>query len=227
VARRHGADLRTGEAVLDWSASPRGVAVRTEAGRYEAARLVVCAGAWLRQLVPQMAAAVSVYPQVVYWFEIRTGYERLREMPVFIWDFGGEREGVVHLDGFYGFPAVDGPDGGLKLGAESYAETTVPDGRQHPAGPGEIAAMYADYVADRLPWLGPRAVRTVSCLYTSAAQCRFLIDRHPDHETVLIVSACSGHGFKHSPAIGEAVTGWVTGEPAATGIDLRPFSLTP
>jgi glycine/D-amino acid oxidase-like deaminating enzyme len=36
-------------------------------------------------------------------------------------------------------------------------------------------------------------------------------DRHPEHDTVLIVSPCSGHGFKHSPAVGEAVAQWVTG----------------
>ncbi|MFZ1994734.1 MAG: hypothetical protein WAU75_11545, partial [Solirubrobacteraceae bacterium] len=47
------------------------------------------------------------------------------------------------------------------------------------------------------------------------------IDRHPDHEAVLIVSACSGHGFKHSPAIGEAVAQWLTGD--VPGVDLSAF----
>jgi sarcosine oxidase len=40
---------------------------------------------------------------------------------------------------------------------------------------------------------------------------------------VLIVSACSGHGFKHSPAIGEAVAQWLTGQ--GPDIDLGAFSL--
>jgi sarcosine oxidase len=64
-------------------------------------------------------------------------------------------------------------------------------------------------------------VRTVSCLYTCAAGSRFLIDRHPEHDNVVIVSACSGHGFKHSPAIGEAVAQWL-GDGHST-IDLAPF----
>ena len=51
-----------------------------------------------------------------------------------------------------------------------------------------------------------------------------MIDRHPEHESVLIVSACSGHGFKHSPAIGEAVAQWLTG--AEPELDLGPFSLS-
>ena len=33
-------------------------------------------------------------------------------MPVFVWDFGGELAQFAHLDGFYGFPAVDGRTGG-------------------------------------------------------------------------------------------------------------------
>jgi sarcosine oxidase len=146
-------------------------------------------------------------------------------MPVFVWDFGGEIHGVVHLDGLYGFPAVDGPDGGVKVGAESYEVTTTPDGRQHPATPAEAARMYHDRIQPRLPWLGPEPVRSVSCLYTCTIGNRFVIDRHPDHEAVLIVSPCSGHGFKHSPAIGELVAQLVTEEPPQPGIDPGAFRL--
>jgi sarcosine oxidase len=50
-----------------------------------------------------------------------------------------------------------------------------------------------------------------------------VIDRHPEHDSVLVVSACSGHGFKHSPAIGEAVAQLLS--TGASDIDLAPFSL--
>ena len=83
--------------------------------------------------------------------------------------------------------------------------------------------MYERFVRPHLPWIGPGAVRTVSCLYTCTRNSEFVIDRHPEHESVVIVSACSGHGFKHSPAIGEAVSQWITGQ--APEIDLSPFSL--
>jgi len=160
----------------------------------------------------------------ISWFPIRRGYPSLKDMPAFIWDFGGAQDGIVHLDGFYGFPAIDGPDGGVKLASESYARTTAPDGRQHPATPAEIARMYHDCVAPRLPWLGSEPLRTASCLYTSTLGSRFVIDRHPEHEPVLIVSACSGHGFKHSPAIGEAIADWASGRDPA--IDLSAFRLS-
>jgi sarcosine oxidase len=223
LARRGGAELRRGERVLDWSASGDGVKVITDRARYAAGQLILCAGPWLPDLFPEGRDMFAVYRQLQFWFPIRRGYEQLRDMPVFVWDFGGERGGFVHFDGFYGFPAVDGPAGGVKVATEVYETTIEPDGRRHPATPAETDAVYRRCVEARLPWLGPDPVRTVSCLYTSTRGSRFVIDRHPEHEAVLIVSPCSGHGFKHSPAIGEAVAQWVTdGRPV---LDLGPFGL--
>jgi sarcosine oxidase len=43
---------------------------------------------------------------------------------------------------------------------------------------------------------------------------------------VIVVSPCSGHGFKHSPAIGEAIAQMITGEAgAASDVDLTAFRL--
>ena len=83
--------------------------------------------------------------------------------------------------------------------------------------------MYERCIRPYLPWLGPEPVRTVSCLYTNTRGSRFVIDRHPEHERVVLVSACSGHGFKHSPAIGEAVAQLV--RDGCTDVDLSPFTL--
>jgi sarcosine oxidase len=223
LARRAGAELRPGERVLEWSRSGHGVSVLTDRAAYVCEQLILCAGPWLPALFPEGRELFAVHRQVQLWFEIRQGYEQLRHGPVFVWDFGGERSGFVHFAGFYGFPAVDGPAGGVKVATETYETTTEPDGRQHPPTGAEIAAMYHRCIEGRLPWLGPDPVRTLSCLYTCTRGSRFVIDRHPGHEAVLIVSPCSGHGFKHSPAIGEAVAQWVTdGSPE---LDLSPFCL--
>jgi len=48
-----------------------------------------------------------------------------------------------------------------------------------------------------------------------------VIDTHPESDRVIIASPCSGHGFKHSAAIGEALA-----ELAIDGksrFDLSPF----
>lgn len=223
LAVRHGARLRLGDPVRRWSASANGVLVSTDAETYAADQLALCVGPWIGQLFPEARDAFAVYRQVLYWWAIREGYEQLRDMPVFVWDFGAPLEGFEHLDGFYGFPAIDGPEGGIKVASETFETTTAPDGRQHPPSDGEIARMYERYVAPHFPWLERRVLRTASCLYTSTRGCRFVIDRHPEHEAVTIVSACSGHGFKHSPAIGEALAQRLIGQ--APDIDLGPFSL--
>ena len=222
LARREGARLHLGERVQGWTASRRGVTVTTDCDTYAAGQLVVCAGPWIGDLVPWVRDIVAIYRQLLFWFPIRGHYAALRDMPGFVWDVGGDQRGFVHLLGFYGFPAIDGPGGGVKVAAESYEHTTAPDGRQHPASRAEIQGMYQGCVQPYLPWLGEEPVRTVSCLYTSTRGSRFIIDRHPEHDAVLVVSACSGHGFKHSPAIGEAVAQWVTGQ--APDIDLSAFS---
>lgn len=51
----------------------------------------------------------------------------------------------------------------------------------------------------------------------------FIIDDLPGCPAALVVSACSGHGFKHSAAVGEAVADRVTR--GQSRIDLSAFSL--
>jgi sarcosine oxidase len=198
--------------------------VTTDADTYEAGQLLVCTGAWIGELFPDVHDIFAIYRQLLFWFPIRREFPQLRDMPTFVWDLGGDQRGFVHLDGFYGFPAVDGPGGGVKVASESYECTTTPDGRQHPATQTEIDHMHERCIAPYLPWLGAKPLKTVSCLYTSTRGSRFVIDRHPEHDSVLIVSACSGHGFKHSPAIGEAVAQWLTGH--QPDIDLGAFSFS-
>jgi sarcosine oxidase len=41
------------------------------------------------------------------------------------------------------------------------------------------------------------------CLYTNTPDLSFVIDVHPAVPGVAFASACSGHGFKFAPVIGE------------------------
>ena len=51
----------------------------------------------------------------------------------------------------------------------------------------------------------------------------FVVDALPGMERVLAVSACSGHGFKHSAAVGEAVAQVVV--TGTSAIDLSAFGI--
>jgi sarcosine oxidase len=49
---------------------------------------------------------------------------------------------------------------------------------------------------------GPLRASTV-CLYTNTPDLAFVIDVHPSVRGVAFASACSGHGFKFAPIVGE------------------------
>ena len=225
LAQQAGAELRLGTEVRDWHADGDGVSVTAGGATLHARELVICAGAWVAQLLPEYADLFAVHPQLLHWFPVRTGYEALRAMPVFIWEIPGEPGAFTHLSGgFYGFPAIDGPGGGVKLATERYEQTIDPgETVSAAAGAREAARFHAQYLARHFPWVDPTPLRTVSCLYTNTRGSRFMIGRHPQRAHVTVVSACSGHGFKHSPAIGEAVAELVAD--GASTIDLSPFAL--
>jgi len=56
-----------------------------------------------------------------------------------------------------------------------------------------------------VPGADGRLRKSAVCLYTNTPDEHFWIDWHPAHGQVLIVSPCSGHGFKFASAIGEIV----------------------
>ena len=142
----------------------------------------------------------------------------MRDAPVYIWWPGGDRSEMI-----YGFPMVDGPSGGAKVAREQYDVTTTPDEVDRVVSADEIEEMYERCVRTRLPALSGRCLRTAVCLYTVTDDSRFLIDRLPSASNVIVASPCSGHGFKHSAAIGESLAQLVTR--GVSEIDLSPFSL--
>ena len=159
-----------------------------------ARRVIVCAGAWTRDFIPaEWAADLTVTRQVQHWFDVTRDRPAHRpdRMPVFIWG------------GVYGFPMVGADGDGLKIATEDMAATVDPDAVPRAVTAADIAAI-ADQIRDRFPQLGAR-LRSTTCLYTSTPDARFRIGPHPAMDRVTVVSACSGHGFKHSAAVGEAL----------------------
>lgn len=220
LARAHGAKLALDERVLGIEDSGSQVTVITSARRVVASTVIVAAGPWAGELLPDVVPTLRVHRQVMYWFDLanKDDYETYASLPIFIWEFGG-----VGRDQFiYGFPMIDGPTGGMKVATEDYTASTSPD-EVEPVSDAEGLQMFDAYVADQLPGLMRRCVRTVSCLYTVAPQSRFVIDRHPRYRNVIVASPCSGHGFKHSAAIGEALAQLVTVGHSSVSIDAFGF----
>ena len=100
----------------------------------------------------------------------------------------------------------------MKIATESFAATTTPETVARDVTPDEIAATHADYVAPYFPAVSARCVRATTCLYTVTPDFGFVVDRHPEAANVVVASPCSGHGFKHSAALGEALADLAEGK---------------
>ena len=109
------------------------------------------------------------------------------------------------------------------MAAEQYETTTTAEAADRQVDPSESIGMYRDNVAGRLAGATPKLATAAACLYTVTPDRGFIVDRHPDMDRTLVVSACSGHGFKHSAALGSAVAQLLVDGRSA--IDLAPFAL--
>ena len=221
LARKHGAAIQTGETVVSVeSRAGSRVTVESTRGAYSAEKVILTAGPWIGGFLPPLYADLfKVSRQVMYWFDIK---EDCRSMfaplcfPIFIWIFrkGGE-------SGFYGFPTLDGKT--IKLATEQFTAITDPDHVETAVGMEEEQSMYKDYVQGCLPGISDRCRAAASCLYTVTPDSNFVIDVHPDNHRIIIASPCSGHGFKHSAAIGELLAEQVID--GKSKIDIGSFSL--
>ena len=221
LASQHGAELRTGETVQTVTRANGQTTIETDRARYRPGVTIVCAGPWMPQLLPQLATSLAVRRQVLYWFEREstdTSTPASREKPIFIWHWGDGADDV-----FYGFPEIDS-GGAIKVATEQCETLTTPETVNREVTQDEIAAMHARHVAGRLRGVSARCVKAVTCLYTSTQGANFIIDRLPHSPDTIVVSACSGHGFKHSAAIGEAVA-TMAADACDTPDVLKPFAM--
>jgi sarcosine oxidase len=222
LAQQQGAQVFTSEIVLELSPLDDGtVEVKTNKNSYSAGHVIVTAGPWIQKLLSEdYRRLFKIYRQVLCWFALAKNPDRYgpERFPIFIWITGNRP-----CDMMYGFPAVDGPQGGIKIAAEQYEATVDPDAVPRTVSQSEIAALYANYIAPRFPDLSSECLRSSTCLYTVTPDAKFIVDKFRGHRSITFASACSGHGFKHSAALGEALALRALGKPPI--VDLAAFTL--
>jgi len=211
LAAQHGAEIHSNEAIQSWKVSGSGVVVQTERGEYTAERLILSTGAWMIETLADLGVAMVVERQPLFWFEPRATAYR----PSTVWALEFE-----HAKLLYGFPAA----GNRAKVAIHYggAQRTTPDAIDRALHEEDVQLLRRhgeQYVPELLGELAEAQV----CMYTNTPDLHFIFDTHPRHAHVLVVSACSGHGFKFSSAIGEAAAQWAhDGSPR---IDMSFFAL--
>jgi monomeric sarcosine oxidase len=221
LARRHGADLHFHEPVTGWRATPGGgVEVTTASGNYAADRLVLSPGAWAPRLLPGRAP-IAVERQIFYWFRpdftAEVPFERYAEgHPVYIEETDGN--GLL-----YGFPMIDGPDGGLKLAFyRQNVGTTTPEVIDRTVHAHEVDAIRRRAV-QLFPNLTGSLVKAATCMYASAPDDHFVVGLLDGTPQVVVACGFSGHGFKFVPVIGEIVADLV--QTGTTGHDISLFDI--
>jgi sarcosine oxidase len=213
LAELAGAELHFGEPVLEWSESPGGgVRVTTERGSYTAGQLVICPGAWAPQVLAEFGIPITIERQVLYWLDPVGGTAPFVDHPIFI-------DENAHGEQIYGFPAIDGPQGGVKVAFFRRGIVCTPETIDRTVHAHEIAEMRGR-VAELLPALDGQCVHSATCMYSNTPDEHFVIARHPDSTNVTVACGFSGHGFKFVPVVGE-----ILADLAIAGVTGHPISL--
>ncbi|WP_251152727.1 N-methyl-L-tryptophan oxidase [Cellulosimicrobium sp. Marseille-Q4280] len=219
-ARRLGARVRSHERVVAVEPEGGGVVVHSDGpdgGRsWRVRRLVVAAGAWADRLLPALTVPHEVRRVLLTWFAPRPGQDaahRPERFPAFVHEADGRLA--------WGAPAFEGR--GVKVGLHDAPVPLVDDPSSNPieAAPEEWREVAA-WVAHRLPGLDPAAVTAEGCMYTRTPDEAFSIGEPAAYPGVVLAAACSGHGFKHASAVGDAVAALALDE--APLVDLGAFS---
>ncbi|HEY5794438.1 MAG TPA: N-methyl-L-tryptophan oxidase [Bosea sp. (in: a-proteobacteria)] len=205
AAQEHGAEIHAREAVLGWEVRPGGdgVVVTTDRGRYEAARLVLAAGAWIGDLEPSLRPVAVPERQVLAWLQPqRPELFALDRFPVFNLQ--------VEEGRYYGFPIYEVP--GFKFGRYHHrGETSRADEvRREPDA--EDERILREFSQRYFPDGSGATMALRSCMFTNTPDEHFILDHHPAHPQVVLVSPCSGHGYKFCSVIGEIVADLASGD---------------
>lgn len=227
LAKEAGASVRTNELVVQFEQERIGkeliVKVTTDKGTYLTRNLIVSAGPWLPELLnlsySPLANLFQVVRQVMFWFDIEEVYDQFKpeNFPIFIWESAGDEPSS------YGMPAIDGPKGGFKIASPKFNGITTPGLIERQVSEEEVEAERKELLETHFPSAGRRLIKSAVCMYTDTKDSHFIMGRLPGQENIILASPCSGHGFKHSPAIGECLAQLVLD--GKTKLDTDAFSI--
>ena len=213
VASRLGADLRPHSPVTGvQELGAGGVEVETAAGTIRCRGLVVCADAWVNDVVGHLGVRVPVevtLEQVTYFQPAEPARFAPERLPLWIW---------MDDPCYYGFPTYG--EATIKAAQDCGGPVVDPDGRTSDPDP-EMEQRLAAFVGGLLPGSG-EPVRSSRCQYTLTPDRDFVIAPVPGHESV-VVGLGAAHGFKFAPTFGRLLADLVVDGGTAT--DLTDFRL--
>jgi sarcosine oxidase len=159
--------------------------------------LILTPGAWSPQIFSTLKIPFLVQRHVMAWFDPIGGVGPFtpNRFPIYLWENNPNSI-------FYGFPAIDGPDGGAKIAVHTGGDNCTPQSMDRTIRPDDENQL-REHMSARLPALNGPLLSASTCMYTMTPDQHFVVGFHPNHPQIAIAGGFSGHGFKFAPVIGE------------------------
>jgi monomeric sarcosine oxidase len=213
LARAAGVEFRSGVVVTGVRVSADGVTVTTSEGSFDGGHLIVAAGSWLGDLMPDLGLSFDLtlsQEQVGYFSSAHLSDFTPDRFPIWI-----HHADEVH----YGFPVYG--EAAVKIARDmrgrfisSSERTFVPDDTE--------PALLHDFLREHLPAAAGPLLMSKTCVYDMPADRDFVLDTIPDHPHVAVFNG-AGHAGKFASLIGQVLAELLT--VGRTGHDISAFSL--
>ena len=195
AARGAGAELLSCVEVHGWIGDGD-LRLRTSAGDFRAARLIVTAGAWAGPLLRALNLQLEVRRKTLMWHACDEPQARADAgMPCYLFELP---HGV-----FYGFPVID--ERGLKAAEHSGGDVVVDPLTVDRSLRDTDRAPVEAFLRTHIPSAETPCAEYAVCLYTMSPDEHFIVDRHPEDERIVFAAGLSGHGFKFTAVLGKVL----------------------
>ncbi|MER9828561.1 FAD-binding oxidoreductase [Mesorhizobium sp. M0134] len=194
--RANGANVYENSKVVEIDAEA-GHVVLAGAETMQADRIVVAAGAWALKLFPELDGELKTWRTALAYVEPPADLKAVWQAAPVVLNIGGTVDG-------YAIPPSGGA--GMKFGSGLHRVPTSDADWNRQAVPGEgeaIRNLFSPPIARIEEY---KVTQVVTSAYTFTADEKFLAHQKG---RCLVVSACSGHGYKFGAAVGRRVAAYV------------------
>jgi len=163
--------------------------------------IIVAAGAWTNDLLPNIGSKLTVTLQQMILVDSTNLSSFVHErLPV--WSMNSIASNDELISEWYGFPLLR--EGYIKIANDSRGQIIDPDANRSPNQ--DFLTKATTFMHERFPLLSDaQIVSAKGCVYTNTPDDHFILDWAPDSSKIFIASGGSGHGFKFGPSIGKLV----------------------
>jgi sarcosine oxidase len=213
LAKENGATVLTNTKVKSIQKSPSSTYLDLGESNIEVGKVILTTGGWIKDFLPkEVSDNFKICRQVLHWLELEKEAGQWKDSPVFMWGYGSQPE-----DFLYGFPSLDGET--VKMASESFIDSKHPDLLNRTVTEQEQLDFWNNKVQGRVLGFSGKFRKSEVCFYTVTQDARFKVDFLEGFDDVLMASACSGHGFKHSAALGEHLVQRLFGEDLTVNLE--------